>query len=400
MKQRLRILHLDCTTGFGGQERDHISEAACFQARGHTYILGARAGTTFAREAEKLAQTVELPLRNNLDLESLASIRGLLRKERIDVLVTTSYIDSWLGAVAAYSLGRSRPLIIRQRHILNPPRNLFPFRKLCDRLVVVSDALRIFFVESGLPFWHVLTIPRGSEFASTDRSTEDPAHIRRELGIPDAAPVLLQIGTFQRDKGHKLMLDSLGDLWKARPDVIMIFLGAGPLFNEIVMKARKRFPEQFDRRRIVFTGQADPKQFYRIASAVVVPSVRESFSLVTLEAMGHGVPVVSYRVGGVPEIFDRVPGGRLVLPNDTKSFSNAVLEVLEDTSLREKMRAEYSRQILAHFSLDRSVDRTVSLYRWGLARLRSGKIHENPYIDEGGRADCFYDSSHGGSDER
>lgn len=400
MEQKLRILHLDCTTGFGGQERDHISEAACFQARGHTYILGARTGTTFAREASKSVRTVELPLKNNLDLDSLASIRGFLRKERIDVLVTTSYIDSWLGAVAAYSMGRSRPLIIRQRHILNPPRNLFPFKKLCDRLVVVSDALRIFFVESGLPFWHVLTIPRGSEFASLDRSTEDPVRIRKELGISDMAPVLLQIGTFQRDKGHKLMLDSLRELWKVRPDLVMIFLGSGPLFNDIVMKARKRFPDRFALRQIVFTGQADPKPYYAIASAVVVPSVRESFSLVTLEAMGHGVPVVSYRVGGVPEIFDRVPGGRLVLPNDTKSFSKAVLDVLEDTSLREKMQTEYSRQILGQFSLERSVDRTETFYRWGLERLRNGKIHKNPYIDEGGRADCFFDPSHGASDKR
>lgn len=388
MDQELRILHLDCTTGYGGQERDHLSEARGFLKKGHTYILGARTGTAFAREAGQAARTLELPLRNNLDTESFSAIRGFIQKEKIDVVVTTSYIDNWIGAMASYSLGKNRPLLIRQRHIMNPPKNLFPFRRMCDRLVVVSDALRIFFVESGLPFWHVVTIPRGSEFKSVDDTGRYARTIREDLKIPEGAPVLLQIGTFQRDKGHMLMLDSLKNLWETHPDMVMIFLGTGPLFDDVVLRARNRFSEKFDK-QLFFLGQTDPAPYFSIASVVVVPSVRESFSLVTLEAIGHGVPVVSYRVGGVPEIFNRAPGGKLVRPNNTRAFSKAVQDVLADKALREKTKTEYSQEILGHFSLERCVERTESLYRWGLDRLRNGKINQNPYLDAGGKADCF-----------
>jgi glycosyltransferase involved in cell wall biosynthesis len=388
LDQNLRILHLDCTTGFGGQERDHLSEARGFLQKGHTYILGARTGTAFAREAGQAARTLELPLRNNLDLVSLSALRSFLQKEKIDVVVTTSYIDNWLGAMASFSLGKNRPLLIRQRHIMNSPKNLFPFHRLCDRLVVVSDALRIFFVESGLPFWHVVTIPRGSEFKSVNESGRDPRTIRADLKIPDSSPVLLQIGTFQRDKGHALMLDSLKNLWKINPDIVMIFLGTGPLFDDIVHRARNRFSEKFEK-QLFFLGQMDPAPYFSIASVVVVPSVRESFSLVTLEAIGHGVPVVSYRVGGVPEIFNRTPGGKLVQPNNTRAFSKAVQDILSDKALQEKTKTEYSRKILGEFSLERCVERTESLYRWGLDRLRNGIIHQNPYLDDGGKADCF-----------
>lgn len=388
MDQELRILHLDCTTGYGGQERDHISEAKGFLKKGHTYILGARTGTAFAREAGQAARTLELPLRNNLDLESLSFLRNFLRKEKIDVVVTTSYIDNWLGAMASFSLGKNRPLLIRQRHIMNPPKNLFPFRRLCDRLVVVSDALRIFFVESGLPFWHVVTIPRGSEFKSVYETGRNARTIREELNIPEGMPVLLQIGTFQKDKGHFLMLDSLKILWENNPDIVMIFLGTGPLFDEVVDRARNRFPEKFEK-KLFFPGQRDPFPFFSIASAVVVPSIRESFSLVALESIGHGVPVVSFRVGGVPEIFNRTPGGTLVRPYNTRDFSKAVQDILFDKALQEKTKTEYSRKILGEFSLDRCVERTVSLYRWGMDRLRSGRIHQNPYRDVGGKADCF-----------
>ncbi|AKS23583.1 hypothetical protein ABH19_07250 [Leptospirillum sp. Group II 'CF-1'] len=380
---RVNIFHLDCTTGFGGQESDHLSEARGFLEEGHRYILGTREGTPLDEKARKEVPTVSLPLSGNMDMVSLRRIRQVLLSEKIDVLVTTSYIDSWLGPLAAYSLGKSRPFVVRQRHLFNPPKNLFPYRKMCDRLVVVSDALRLYFMEKGLPFWHVTTIHRG--IPEIDRRPS----LEKDLSSPHPerpdGPIILQVGIFQRDKGQHLALDVFKKLVQKRHDLSLVFLGDGPLLPEVQARADQIFAPEI-RRRIVFAGYQDPRPFLRRASVVIQPSLREALGLSILEALAEGLPVVAFRVGGVPEILNHAPPGRgiLVQPWNTEAFASAVLESLEKTMPREPFDHKNV------FSLKACVRKTLSFYEDGLEKLRSGFLHKNPYETIGGRADPMF----------
>ncbi len=379
----MNIFHLDCTTGFGGQESDHLSEALGFLAEGHRYILGTRKGTPLDQRARKEVPTVSMPLSGNMDIVSLRRIRQILLAEKIDVLVTTSYIDSWLGPLAAYSLGKFRPFVVRQRHLFNPPKNLFPYRRMCDRLVVVSDALRLYFLEKGLPFWHVTTIHRGVPELDRRPSAERDG----SPCLPDlpAGPMILQVGIFQRDKGQHLALDVFKKLVQKRNDLSLVFVGDGPLLSEVQARADRMFDPDV-RRRIVFSGYQDPRPFLRRASVVIQPSLREALGLSILEALAEGLPVVAFRVGGVPEILNHAPPGRgiLVQPWNTEAFASAVLESLEKTMPREPFDHKNV------FSLKACVRKTLSFYEDGLEKLRSGFLHKNPYETIGGRADPMF----------
>ncbi len=378
----MNIFHLDCTTGFGGQESDHISEARGFLEAGHRYILGSREGTPFDRKARQEVPTVSMPLSGNPDLRSVRKIRQVLQKEKIDVLVTTSYIDSWLGPLAAYSLGKFRPLVVRQRHIFNPPRNLFPYRKMCDRLVVVSDALRLFFIEQGLPFWHVTTIHRGIPNVDTvPTGPMDKKDLTPERFGISGGRMILQVGIFQRDKGQLLALDVFSKLVRKRDDLSLIFLGDGPLLPEVRARADRMFTPDV-RRRIVFAGYCDPRPYLQHAAVVIQPSFREALGLSILEAISEGVPVVAFRVGGIPEIFNRLPPGKgiLVHPWNTEAFARSVLEILEKNENRET----FDKNV---FSLETCVQKTQALYEAAIERLRSGSIRKNPYEIIGGGAD-------------
>lgn len=385
----MRILHLDCSTGFGGQERDHITEAQGFANKGHEYILGVRSGTLFEEEAKKETRTLSLPLRSNMDLESFRLIRKVLIDEKIDVLVTTSYIDSWIGALAARSLGSKRPLIIRQRHILNTPHNLFPFRHMCDKLVVVSDVLRIFFIEQGIPFWHVVSIHRGISVTNIPLGTSgSAANTRGDHSLPAQGPIALQVGTFQKDKGHFLMIEALGTIWKRIPDFVMVFLGEGPLKDEVIAAARKKYPDKLGK-QLVFRDRESPEPYFSIASVSLLPSIRESLSLVTMESMLHGVPVVAFRVGGIPEIFNVSPNGKMVRPQDPVAFAEGVIEVLSDPEMTRTTHQSHSEKIVRHFSIERSVQRTELLYEAEIRRIRSGERNKNHYQRSGGAGDPF-----------
>lgn len=383
----MRILHLDCSTGFGGQERDHVAEARGFLAKGHQYVLGVRPYSPLEEYARSKVPLLSLPFRSNFDWDSFLRIRTFLKDQEIDVLVTTSYIDSFLGPLAAISLGSRRPLVIRQRHLLNPPRNLFPFRRMCDRLVVVSDALRLFFLEKGIPFWHVVTIHRGVEESFPEWKDGEEKKVRRkQLGLPESGPLLLQVGMFQRDKGHHITLDALKTIFRERPDSVAVFLGDGPLKDEIIARSQRMFPERSGK-QIFFVGRENSLPYFQVADVLLHPSVREALGLVIIEALQHSVPVVTFRIGGIPEIFNRMSGGHLVRPFDVRAFSRSVLAVLgEKTGVSSQGFAGRNS-----FTLDQTVEKTLSLYGSELENLRSGgrKSHDNPYRIIGGRADPF-----------
>lgn len=389
-KSPLRILHLDCTTGYGGQERDHIAEALGMTGRGHRYVLGARPGTPYYEEAAQKTETLALPMKSNFDIDSFGKIRSFLMQEDIDVLVTTSYIDAFLGYLAASSLGEKRPLVIRQRHLLNVPKNMIPFRSFCDRMVVVSEALRIFFMERGIPFWHIVTIPRGIRVKSQEERVivekmAEQIPLSKEL---EGKKILLQIGVFQRDKGHHLMLDALKILFRQFPDLHMVFLGKGVLLEEVQSRATYLFGEEAGR-RIHFMGVQPPAPYLALADLVVLPSVRDSFPLVTLEAIAARKEVVAFRVGGIPEIANILPGVHLVSPKNAMALARSIAETLvEPRGVFDRIPALKERMEKA-FSIETSNSRTELFYRSALKLLRDGCIAQNPYREMGGKADPF-----------
>lgn len=381
MKDSLRILHLDCTMGQGGQEKDHIHEACEFRRRGHLYWIGARPDTFLLRAAQKMEIGLSLPMRSNFDLLSFATIRNFLKSEKIDILVTTSYIDAVLGWFAAQSLGESRPVVVRQRHLLNPPKGMLPFRRFCDFIVAVSDIARFGYIERKIPFWKVVAIPRG-----IPKPEEGKAQFQSSFpDWPENDRVILQIGTFQRDKGQLPLLEALRPHLARHPSLHLVLLGEGPLRPNIERRlASGRFADVRD--RIHLPGFDDPLPYYKRASALVVSSFREAYPLVILEAFSHEVPVVGFRQGGVIEAFSRGNFGELVPPwNFPLLAERTVAWALRDLP----PGGGAPRFLPGSFDIARSVERTESFYRWALERKKAGELGKNLYETFGGRIDPF-----------
>ena len=386
MSAPLSILHLDCTMGQGGQEKDHIHEAVAFARRGHRYVIAARPGTFLLRVAEGKGFGLSVPSRSNFDLASFRIVRKYLVENHVDILVTTSYIDSVLGWFAALSLGRSRPVVVRQRHLLNPPKGMLPYRHFCDFLVAVSDIARFGYVEKKIPFWKVVALPRG---------IPEPGEGKGPLpsvvpAIPEGDRIILQIGTFQRDKGQLPLLEGLRAHLLAHPSLHLVILGEGPLRPNIERRLKDpRFKEL--RGRIHLPGWCNPVPFYRRAAVTVISSFREAFPLVALESLYFGVPVVAFRQGGVPEVQAWSEWGDLVDPWQFPSLCRTAVEwaLRPDLSCPtlDRIRKVYHER----YSIEAAALRTERFYRWAIARKRAGRHSANPYAIVGGSGDPFFD---------
>ena len=109
------------------------------------------------------------------------------------------------------------------------------------------------------------------------------------------------------------------------------------------------------------------------ADAFLFPSENESFGVAALEALSCGVPVVAYRVGGIPEVVtDEV--GRLIEPYDVDMMATRTAELLANPGVRDALGNAARARALRLFRRDAAIDRYQDHYRRVLERTSSEAV--------------------------
>jgi glycosyltransferase involved in cell wall biosynthesis len=93
------------------------------------------------------------------------------------------------------------------------------------------------------------------------------------------------------------------------------------------------------------------------------PKSREGLSVIALEAMATGLPVIATNVGGIPEIVRDGETGLLVPPDDPDALARAMVRLLSDAELASRLADAGARLVREELSVDKMVERTEALYR-------------------------------------
>lgn len=150
---------------------------------------------------------------------------------------------------------------------------------------------------------------------------------------------LLYVGRLVPEKGLPLLLDALARLDAMGLPLRLRLVGAGPLHDELTRRAAERNLSD----RVEFlgpVGQEDLPGLYRWADVFVLPSFQEGLPVVLMEALACGVPVVTTRVAGIPELVVDGVNGRLVTPGRTDELAAAIADLSTDPA----RRAEFGRR--------------------------------------------------------
>ena len=176
---------------------------------------------------------------------------------------------------------------------------------------------------------------------SLGQSLVQPA--RQEAAGRESPPVVFAVGRLERMKGFDLLLPVL-DTGRLPSATRVVIGGDGAARADLVAEVRRRGLES----RVTFTGRLSPEEVARsmaAASVVVVPSRREAFGIVALEAWRSGTPLVVTSHGGPSEFVRDEVDGLVVDPEDTDALADAIGRVLTDKELAGRLSEEGLRSV-------------------------------------------------------
>lgn len=369
----MNILQVCSAASLGGGERHVIDLTRALIERGHQLHLAIRpASPLLGALAGWPVRFHELPLRNSIDLPSALRLAMLISREKIDVLHAHVGRDYIVSGLAAHLNPRVRYLITR--HHFNSFRANPLLRwalARADHLIAVSTTVYQRF-EAVVPELtaSVKIIPNWVDpqlYLSPNRSES-----RRNLGItrPLAVGIIGQISPL---KGQDIFVEaaqrllagtaSAGKTDELAPEEIeFLVIGSPdpadrPFADALLERVRTaglsasiRFPGFIDNLQGQLAG----------LDLVVILSENEAFSLVLVEAMAAGLPVIATRVGGMAEILlDQQTG--VFIERSPTALTAAICKLARDPNLRRQLAVRAREEVQRRFSRKNVIDQIEQL---------------------------------------
>ncbi len=181
-----------------------------------------------------------------------------------------------------------------------------------------------------------------------------------------AATDLVFLGELRPVKGVDVLIDAIALLRRDGRTVSTTLVGDGP--------ERAALHAQVERLGLTTTIHFKPAmagyEALSLGRIMVVPSRSESLPYVVLEAAAGGKPLITTRVGGIPEIYGPLSDG-LVPPKDAPALAHAIGAALDQPAATEAAARALRDRVAALFSVDRMVDGVLSAYQTALEGLRT-----------------------------
>ncbi len=192
--------------------------------------------------------------------------------------------------------------------------------------------------------------------------------IYQKYHLPTDTPILLYVGRLDAEKHLSVLIRASAKVLQKRPLHVLI-VGDGNEREKLIALAR----ELGIYGNVTFTGRVSEEEkpeLYRIGTVFGMPSPAELQSIVTLEAMATGLPIVAVNAGALGELCQDGQNGYLFKYDNDTMMAAAILKILKETTLRKKMSAK-SLAIAKTHDINYTLDRFEEIYKSLLATKKA-----------------------------
>ena len=299
----------------------------------------------------------------------IPSLFSTLMKRKFDIIHAHDFYaaSSFYGAVASQAMGTL--FILTQHNDQLPSKVVNAFLYLFDsctlgryvffharKIIALNTAIKAHLVEMGADERKVEIIPNAvdTRLFSADRKNL----LETKWGI--LRPVILFVGRLVEVKGVKYLLRAFSEVVKEIPEAKLVIVGKGPQEKEL-----KKLQESLGLTQVFFLGAVETKfmpNIYPGGDVLVLPSVREPFGNVVIEAMAAGRPVIGSYVGGMKDTIVHGVTGYHVQPRSSQQISEYLTRLLKDESLRKRLGENARMRALKHYDQELLIQRIERMY--------------------------------------
>ncbi len=372
----IRLLELRNTYKWGGgpdktillsagqHDRTRISVVLAYvrDAHDHEFQLGhkARARGLLCYEIEE---------RSKFDLRVMRALRDIILRHDINLIHSHDYKSDLFAYLLQRWLWRRHVALVSTAHawVMLGVRGEF-YRRLdlllmrrFDHLIAVSCATKGEMVAAGIPGSKITVIHNAidTEEWSPLRAT---THLRAELGLDRASPVIGYVGRIMPEKDLDTWLHAAALVTEKYAGAQFILVGEGR--NGTTPCQLQQLATTLGlAERVMFLGyREDLLRVYATFDLLVLSSLREGLPNCILEAMAMGLPVVTTDVAGTKELVIDGQTGFVVPQRDVHGLADAIIAVLDDGRHRLRMGQAGRQRVERDFSFAQRLRRVEELY--------------------------------------
>ena len=353
--QPRRVMLMTDEMEVGGSQRQIVQLALGLKARGVTCAVLYFINPSFLVEQLQAAgiETIRVNKTARVDPGFVRRLRQAIRAWAPDVVHCYSFTAELWGAIACRLLpARERPVLISSVRGTYEwyGRNQWRMK----RWVSSQSASIISNSREGAeyaarqmhwPMHHFHVVHNGVSVTEPDAARVD---LLRQHYLQNTFDTLvLFVGRLVEHKNLPRLLQAFAQVVKQRPRTRLLLAGSGPLHDALAAQIGQLGLQDH---ALLLGEQSEVPALMEAADLVVLPSLREGLSNVVLEAMALGRAVLSTPVGGIPQAIDNGRHGVLVEPTDTDALARALLTLIDDPALRERLGRAAQHKVLEQYS--------------------------------------------------
>jgi glycosyltransferase involved in cell wall biosynthesis len=338
----MNFLFLNSAKQWGGNENWIALASTALSELNHTSVIAYRSQQVGARFP---GTKIKLPFYSEMDIITLFSLLKILRKYRVDVIISTKQKDYFLGGLTAkiYKI----PNIIRLG-IVRPLNNSWSkkllYDKLCDGIIVNARRIKETLLQSSFVQPNkICLVYNGVNITTIVEKSE-------QFTIKKPSPFLIVTsGMLIKRKGFDYLLTAFARFLHTHTirNAGLLILGSGEEQENLRRLSRNLGIDRYT----IFQGyQQNPFPYLKQGDCFVITSENEGLANALLEAMALGIPVITTPSGGVTEVIKDGENGYIVNREDVPALVNRIQQLYTQIELRRNLAQKAYQTIQKQFS--------------------------------------------------
>ena len=316
------------------------------------------------------------------DVKAFVKLIKILQNHKPDIVHTNSSKVGFLGRLAAKLSGVPAVIFTAHGFVFHEPmsriKKIFYWAMewiagfFSDKIIVVSrrdwdSAIRKHIGKTAKIeiIYHGLDPDELESLSNKELSPGD-------ICIPDSSFIVGTVANFYPTKGLKYLVEAADVVVKNRQDICFVLVGDGILRKDIEESISRRGLARYF---LLLGYRQDVPSLFQMFDLFILPSVKEGFPWVILEAMAAKKTIVATDVGGIPDMMTHGREGILVPPKNSSALADGILYMMTNPRLAKEMGEAARKRVENEFTLEKMLQKTERLYEELIKRNANKRKH-------------------------